>query len=71
MKIEPEEKARARGIASPDRAEALMLVFGKTATDRCSTAARASAAAGVTLRAVGVQGDSRPQVAFAVRAMVG
>jgi hypothetical protein len=29
MKIEPKEKARARGIASPDRAEALMLAFGK------------------------------------------
>ena len=29
MKIEPKEKARARGIASPDRAEALMLALGK------------------------------------------
>jgi hypothetical protein len=28
-KIEPKEKARARGIASPDRAEALMLALGK------------------------------------------
>jgi phage terminase large subunit len=30
MKIESKEKARARGIASPDRAEALMLAFGKS-----------------------------------------
>jgi hypothetical protein len=29
MKIEPKEKARVRGIASPDRAEALMLALGK------------------------------------------
>src|SRR6266851_9678369 len=30
MKIEPKEKVRARGITSPDRAEALMLAFGKS-----------------------------------------
>jgi hypothetical protein len=29
MKIEPKEKARLRGITSPDRAEALMLAIGK------------------------------------------
>jgi hypothetical protein len=29
MKIEPKEKARIRGIPSPDRAEALMLALGK------------------------------------------
>jgi len=29
MKIEPKEKARQRGVRSPDRAEALMLALGK------------------------------------------
>jgi hypothetical protein len=29
MKIEPKEKARLRGVRSPDRAEALMLALGK------------------------------------------
>jgi len=29
MKIEPKEEARARGVDSPDRAEALMLALGK------------------------------------------
>src|SRR6202166_1829616 len=29
MKIEPKEKARERGVRSPDRAEALMLALGK------------------------------------------
>jgi hypothetical protein len=29
MKIEPKEKARARGVPSPDRAEALMLALFK------------------------------------------
>jgi phage terminase large subunit len=31
MKIEPKEKARSRCVASPDRAEALMLAFGEPA----------------------------------------
>jgi hypothetical protein len=30
MKIEPKEKARERGVRSPDRAEALMLALGKS-----------------------------------------
>ncbi len=31
MRIEPKEKARARGVVSPDRAEALMLALGEPA----------------------------------------